>query len=87
MANSDHLIGSLVLTVISLAAAEVARPLRFLNILLGLALFCHPVHLRGKHDGDHRQRRLRCRACRTQHPPWPDPGAVRILEPVGGVAK
>ncbi|QRM35935.1 vitamin K epoxide reductase family protein [Microvirga sp. VF16] len=42
MANSDHLIGSLVLTVISLAAAEVARPLRFLNIPLGLALFATP---------------------------------------------
>jgi hypothetical protein len=42
MANSDHLIGSLVLTVISLAAAEVARPLRFLNIPLGLTLFATP---------------------------------------------
>jgi hypothetical protein len=42
MANADHLIGSLVLTVISLAAAEVARPLRFLNIPLGLALFATP---------------------------------------------
>ena len=42
MANSDHLIGSLVLTVTSLAAAEVARPLRFLNILLGTALFATP---------------------------------------------
>ncbi len=42
MANSDHLIGSLVLTVVSLAAAEVARPLRFLNIPLGLALFATP---------------------------------------------
>lgn len=42
MADSDHLIGSLVLTVISLAAAEVARPVRFLNIPLGLALFATP---------------------------------------------
>ena len=42
MANSDHLIGSLVLTVISLAAAEVARPLRFLNIPLGFALSATP---------------------------------------------
>jgi hypothetical protein len=42
MANSDHLIGSLVLTVISLAAAEVARPLRLLNIPLGLTLFATP---------------------------------------------
>ena len=43
MVNSDHLIGSLVLTVVSLAAAEVARPLRFLNIPLGLALFATPL--------------------------------------------
>ena len=42
MANFDHLIGSLVLTVVSLTAAEVARPLRFLNIPLGLALFATP---------------------------------------------
>ncbi|MCE3246352.1 MAG: polymerase subunit epsilon [Geminicoccaceae bacterium] len=42
LANSDHLIGSLVLAVTSLAAAEVARPLRFLNILLGAALFVTP---------------------------------------------
>jgi hypothetical protein len=42
LANADHLIGSLVLTVTSLAAAEVARPLRFLNIPLGLALFATP---------------------------------------------
>ena len=37
-ANTDHLIGALALTVVSLAAAEVARPLRFLLIPLGLAL-------------------------------------------------
>lgn len=42
MANADHLIGSLVLTVISLAAAEVARPLRYLNVPLGLALLITP---------------------------------------------
>jgi hypothetical protein len=42
LANSDHLIGSLVLAVTSLAAAEVARPLRFLNVLLGAALFATP---------------------------------------------
>ena len=42
MANADHLIGSLVLTVISLAAAEVARPARYLNMLLGAALFATP---------------------------------------------
>jgi len=37
-ANADHLIGALSLTVVSLAAAEVARPLRFLLIPLGLGL-------------------------------------------------
>ena len=37
-ANADHLIGALSLTVISLAAAEVARPLRYLLIPLGLGL-------------------------------------------------
>jgi nucleoside-diphosphate-sugar epimerase len=42
MANADHLIGSLALTVISLAAAEVARPLRYLLIPLGLALLVTP---------------------------------------------
>lgn len=37
-ANADHLIGALSLTVVSLAAAEVARVLRYLLIPLGLAL-------------------------------------------------
>ncbi len=42
IANADHLIGALALTVISLAAAEVARPLRFLLIPLGGALLITP---------------------------------------------
>ncbi|MBJ7501203.1 MAG: NAD-dependent epimerase/dehydratase family protein [Sphingopyxis sp.] len=42
MANADHLIGALALTVVSLAAAEVARPLRFFLIPLGAALFVTP---------------------------------------------
>lgn len=42
MANADHLIGALALTVISLAAAEVARALRYLLIPLGLALLITP---------------------------------------------
>ena len=37
-ANADHLVGALSLTVVSLAAAEVARPLRFLLVPLGLAV-------------------------------------------------
>ena len=42
MANADHLVGALSLTVISLAAAEVARPLRYLLVPLGAALFVTP---------------------------------------------
>jgi nucleoside-diphosphate-sugar epimerase len=42
VANAHHVIGSLVLTVISIAAAEVARPARYLNILLGAALAALP---------------------------------------------
>ena len=41
-ANADHMIGSLALTIISLAAAEMARPLRFLLIPLGAALIGVP---------------------------------------------
>jgi hypothetical protein len=36
LADSDHLSGALVLTVAVIALAEVARPLRFLNLALGL---------------------------------------------------
>ena len=42
LANVHHLIGSLVLTVVSIAAAEVARPARYLNVLLGAALMLTP---------------------------------------------
>ena len=42
LANADHVIGSLVLTVVSIAAAEVARPVRYLNILLGAVLMAAP---------------------------------------------
>ena len=42
MADADHLIGSLALTVVSIAAAEVARALRYLLIPLGLALGAMP---------------------------------------------
>lgn len=38
LADADHLIGALVITVAVTATAEVARAARFLNILLGLAL-------------------------------------------------
>jgi len=42
LADAHHVIGSLVLTVISVAAAEVARPVRYLNVLLGAALLSIP---------------------------------------------
>jgi hypothetical protein len=42
LANAHHVIGSLVLTVVSIAAAEVARPVRYLNILLGAVLMAVP---------------------------------------------
>lgn len=42
MANADHLIGALALTVISLAAAELSRALRYLLIPLGAALLITP---------------------------------------------
>ena len=45
MANSDHLIGALVLTVAVTATAEAARPARFLNVLLGMALAIMPFIL------------------------------------------
>jgi hypothetical protein len=42
MANADHLIGSLVLTVVAIAAAEVSRAARFLLMPLGVALVATP---------------------------------------------
>lgn len=47
LANTHHVIGSLVLTVVSVAAAEVARPVRFLIVPLGLALAATPFFLDG----------------------------------------
>lgn len=38
LADAHHLIGALVLTVVSIAAAEVARPVRYFNVVLGAAL-------------------------------------------------
>ena len=42
MAHAHHVIGALVLTVVSISAAEVARPVRCLNMLLGAALMAAP---------------------------------------------
>ncbi|MBX3562674.1 MAG: NAD-dependent epimerase/dehydratase family protein [Sphingomonas sp.] len=47
MANSDHLVGALVITVAIIATAEVARPLRFANAALGLWLMTAPWLLEG----------------------------------------
>lgn len=45
MANAEHLIGALILTVTVTALAEVMRPVRFVNVLLGLALVVTPFML------------------------------------------
>src|SRR5690606_7411826 len=42
IADVDHLIGSLLLTISVTALAEVARPVRFVNIPFGLALLITP---------------------------------------------
>jgi hypothetical protein len=47
MANSDHLVGALALTVAIIAWAEVARPLRLVNIPLGAWLLGAPWLLEG----------------------------------------
>lgn len=47
LANSDHLMGSLLITVSVLAMAEVARVLRLLNVFIGLWLVAAPWLLDG----------------------------------------
>jgi hypothetical protein len=42
IANSDHLVGALIITVAVCAMAEVARPLRFLNVAFGFWLIAAP---------------------------------------------
>ncbi len=42
MANADHLIGSLIITVTMTALAEVARPLRLINLIFAMALLITP---------------------------------------------
>jgi hypothetical protein len=46
-ADSDHLVGALVIVVAVIALAEVARPARYLNALLGLWLMVAPWFLAG----------------------------------------
>jgi len=47
MANSDHLVGALIITVAVIAMAEVGRALRFINVLLGLWLIAAPWLIAG----------------------------------------
>lgn len=47
MANSDHVVGALVITVAIIATAEVARALRFINVALGAWLIAAPFLLTG----------------------------------------
>jgi len=47
MAHSDHLVGALIITVAVMAMAEVARPLRFINVAFGLWLIAAPWVLDG----------------------------------------
>ncbi|RWA75418.1 MAG: NAD-dependent epimerase/dehydratase family protein [Mesorhizobium sp.] len=42
IANSDHLAGAMIITIAVCAMAEVARPLRFLNLAFGLWLLMAP---------------------------------------------
>jgi nucleoside-diphosphate-sugar epimerase len=42
MANADHVMGFLVLTILSIAAAEPTRAVRYLNVLSGLTLLATP---------------------------------------------
>jgi len=46
-ANNDHLIGALVITVSAIALAEMARPLRYVNVLFGAWLLAAPWLLAG----------------------------------------
>ncbi len=50
-ADSDHLVGALVIVVSIIALAEVARPGRFLNVLLGAWLVIAPWFLPGATSG------------------------------------
>jgi nucleoside-diphosphate-sugar epimerase len=42
MADADHLLGALVITISITAFAEIARPVRFLNALIGVSLMATP---------------------------------------------
>jgi nucleoside-diphosphate-sugar epimerase/uncharacterized membrane protein len=48
MADSDHVVGALVITVAIIATAEVARPVRLVNVVLGAWLVAAPFLLDGE---------------------------------------
>lgn len=47
LADSEHLMGALIVTIAVIALAEVGRPLRFLNMLIGSWLIASPFALEG----------------------------------------
>lgn len=47
LANADHLIGALAVTVTVIATADIGRIVRFLNVPLGLAACLTPLILGG----------------------------------------
>ena len=47
IANTDHFVGATIITIAVCAMAEVARPLRFLNLPFGLWLISAPWLLTG----------------------------------------
>ena len=51
MANSDHMIGSLVVVFSIMAFSEIARPVRFINLLFGAWLIAAPFLLDGGGSG------------------------------------
>lgn len=51
LADSDHLVGALIITVSIISMAEVARPLRFINALFGVWLVVAPWILSGGQIG------------------------------------
>ena len=51
LADSDHLLGALIITVSVIALAEPARALRYLNVPMGLWIAASPFLLSGAQDG------------------------------------
>ncbi|MAC99283.1 MAG: hypothetical protein CMK76_05325 [Pseudomonadales bacterium] len=47
LADSDHLVGALIITIAIISMAEVARPARFINLLFGVWLVIAPWILGG----------------------------------------